>query len=269
MKVVYFTKSFKSSDVADLIRKGHAIGVEGYDLAVRPGYAVSPETVDRLPAAVKELRANGIDVPMITAPTDLVLPGDERAEPMLRATAEAGVPLFKLGYFRFDPGQDYWAAVDEARRALAGWEALAARYGVTVCYHTHSGNHMGLNASALAHLIRGFDPERIGGYLDPGHLLVSGEPFHYAASIVGEQLKAVGAKDRDWATRRWVPAGQGDVDWDHVFDTLKEIGFAGPVSVHAEYHLATDEEHFASLPAEIAFFKAKAARGAQKETNVH
>jgi len=259
LKLVYFSKSFRSSDVADLIQKAHQIGVTGYDLAVRPGYAVSPDNVETLPAVVKELQENGLEVPMLTAPTDLLRPDDERSERILRAMDAADVRLLKIGYFHYSPTRDYWEYVDEIRRLLKGWESLAAQHQVTVCYHTHSGNSMGLNASALAHLIHGFDPDRIGGYLDPGHLLVAGEQFQFAVSVLGDQLKIIGAKDRDWKSGKFVPAGAGDVDWDTVFHILGEIGFKGPVSVHAEYECPTQEEHFALLPDEIAFFKEKIA----------
>ena len=80
----------------------------------------------------------------------------------------ADVRLLKLGYFAFDPVRaNYWEAVERTRAALAGWNELAGRYRVMVCYHTHSRGNLGLNAGMLAHLLRGFDPARIGAYLDP------------------------------------------------------------------------------------------------------
>ena len=39
----------------------------------------------------------------------------------------ADVRLLKLGYFAFDPvRENYWAAVERTRAALAGWSELAA-----------------------------------------------------------------------------------------------------------------------------------------------
>jgi len=253
MRVVLFSKGLQGLDVPGLIARGHALGVEGYDLCVRPGYAVGPESLGSLPAAVAALRAEGLEVPLITAPTDLVSPADPRAAAYLQAMAAAGVGLIKIGYFRFDPAREYWAEVERIRGEMRGWEGLAATLGVTVLYHTHSGD-MGQNAAALAHLIHGFDPRYVAGYLDPGHLVLCGEPFAFAAAVTGEQLRAVGLKDADYRARRFVPAGAGDADWAGVFDTLAARGFQGPLSVHAEYHATGESEYAALLPKEIAYF---------------
>ena len=42
MQVILFSKMFKSHSIEALIETGHDLGIEGYDLAVRPGYAVEP-----------------------------------------------------------------------------------------------------------------------------------------------------------------------------------------------------------------------------------
>src|SRR5690606_26109675 len=121
--------------------------------------------------------------------------------------------------------KSYQEQVDAVRKALAEWEKLGRRYGIRVCYHTHSGPYMGLNAAGLAHLMSGYDPEFLGAYLEPGHLLKTGEPFELAAAIAGPYLAAVGAKDRSLLQDRFVPAGEGDVDWEAVFRTLAARGF--------------------------------------------
>ena len=42
-----------------------------------------------------------------------------------------------------------------------------------------------MNASALAHPLRGFDPRYVGAYLDPCHLCIEGEEFALALAIAG------------------------------------------------------------------------------------
>ena len=175
--IIHFSKIFPDADAAELIRRAEITGTEGYDLVVRPGYAINPDNVENLPTFVKTLRDANLAVPMITAPSDFVSSNNDLAPRFLKAMTEAEVPLIKLGYFKFDPHRDYWEAVDEARRAFAGWEKLAREYNVTVCYHTHSGPCLGQNASALAHLIHGFDPQYIGGYLDPCHCACAARNF--------------------------------------------------------------------------------------------
>ena len=253
--IIHFSKIFPDANAAELIRRAEITGAEGYDLAVRPGYAVGPDNVEELPAFVKTLRDANLAVPMITAPGDFLSPQDELAPRYLKAMAEAEVPLIKLGYFKFDPHRDYWKAVDEARRALAGWEKLAREYEVTVCYHTHSGPCMGQNASALAHLIHGFDPQYIGGYLDPCHLRLCGEEFPFAAAVIGEQLKIVSLKDVTTPPRQLVPAGEGHVKWDEVFGVLAARNFDGPLTVHTEFELPDGDSALPLVAEEISYFK--------------
>ena len=81
------------------------------------------------------------------------------------------------------------------RRAFAAWEKLASIYNVKVCYHTHSHYCMGLNAAALMHLLRDFDPALLGAYLDPGHFAVDGEPFDFGLAMAREYLSILSMKD--------------------------------------------------------------------------
>ena len=266
MQLVLFSKMLKDKSVEELVELAHGFGAEGYDLAVRPGYPVSPENVDTaLVDAVKLFGENDLAIPMITANTDLLFPDRPGVEELLGAMDRAEVRRLKLGYFKYDPlEQNYWEEVDKVRRALEGWEKAGKKHGVKICYHTHSNRCMGLNAGMLAHLIRDFDPRHIGAYLDAGHLCVEGEEFAVAAGIVREHLSMVAVKDmlmervekegHGRVQRDVVEAGQGMVDWTAVFAELGRIGFDGPVSVHCEFH-AEEEELLPAIGREVAFFR--------------
>lgn len=265
-KLIVFSKHFKEMSPPQLVETAHALGCDGYDLCVRPGYPVNPDNAaDKLVETAELFRRNGLDIPMVTGNFDLLWPDHPTAEPILAAMNAADVRLIKLGYYRFDPVEaDYWAEVDRIRSGFDRWQELARKYDVTVCYHTHSNRCMGLNCGMLAHLIHGFDPRRIGAYLDAGHLLREGEEFAVGAAIVGEHLRIVAVKDvllsradknGHGSTSSFMAlAGQGMVDWTAVFETLVRIGFDGPVSVHCEF--AADEAEFLpSAQREVAFFR--------------
>jgi sugar phosphate isomerase/epimerase len=266
MQLIVFSKMLKDMSVGELVELAGEFGMEGYDLAVRPGYPVNPENVGTaLVEAARLFGENGLSIPMITADTDLLHPGQAGVEDLLGAMARADVRRLKLGYFKFDPAiQDYWREVDRVRESLEGWEKLGRRYGIRICCHTHSNRCMGLNAGMLMHLIRGFDPGCIGAYLDTGHLRVEGEEFAVAAAMVKDYLSMVAVKDmllerveksgHGAVKRTVVEAGRGMVDWSAVFAELARLGFDGPVSVHCEFDIEAGER----LPAirrEVTFFR--------------
>ena len=248
MKITFFTKTLKSLDVDGLIATGEQLGLEGWDLVVRTGYVVNPDNAQQaLPAAARKMAAAGQPVLTVNANQDLLWPDMPSARPLLKGMAEAGVPLLRIGYFPFDPArQDYWQEVARARQALAGWQDLAREYGVKLVYHTHSGGgQLGLNCAALMHLLHGFDPQYLGAYIDPGHMLINGEPFALGLSMVKPYLAMVGLKDYRPhlqtagldGSLAWecVLAGHGGVTWSSVFAELARLDFQGPGSVHAEF----------------------------------
>ncbi len=267
MRLIIFTKMLKEKSIPDLIDLAHRHGYDGYDLAVRPGHAVNPDNAETaLPQAAAQMAAAGLRIDMITANFDLLTADHPFALPLLAAMDAADVRLLKLGYFKFDPiTMDYWEQVERVRRALADWEKLGAAYSVKICYHTHSHYCMGLNAAALMHLLRDFDPAYLGAYIDPGHLAVDGEPFEFGLAMARDYLSIVSLKDvriervekqgHGAALARWVAAGAGIVDWTAVFAELRRIRYTGPLSIHCEYE-APPGPWLDTFVREVAFFRA-------------
>ena len=44
------------------------------------------------------------------------------------------------------------------------------------------------NCAGLMHLIKGFDPQHIGAYPDPGHLALDGEDWAMGLAMIGDYL---------------------------------------------------------------------------------
>ena len=266
MQLVVFSKALQDKSPIELVQLAEEYGMDGYDLAVRPGYPVNPDNVEQaLPETARLFAEHGLSIPMITAHTDLLRSDQPDVGPLLRAMDKADVRRLKLGYFKFDPTtHSYWEEVDRVRRALDGWEQLVRQYGIRVCCHTHSNRCMGLNAGMLMHLLKGLDPACIGAYIDAGHLCVEGEEFAVAAAVVRPYLSVVAVKDmllerarkegHGSVRRSVVEAGRGMVDWTAVFAELKRIDFDGPVSVHCEFQ-AEANDLLAAIQREVAFFR--------------
>lgn len=263
MKLIVFSKMLSDKSVEELADLADELGIDGYDLAVRPGHPVNPDNVTTaLPAAAKRFGDRGLGIPLITANTDLVDPTVPAADTLLAAMADAGAPRVKLGYYKIDLNRSYWDQVDQTRRHLEGWGELAAKRGVQVVYHTHSNRCMGLNAGMLLHLLRGLDPARVGAYLDTGHLVGEGEEFVVATKIAAGYLSCVSLKDfnlrrgekanHGTKVRDVVEAGLGMVDWTAVFEELKALNYDGPASIHCEFE--TDDDFLTAVRREAAFF---------------
>jgi sugar phosphate isomerase/epimerase len=120
MKLIMFSKMVKEKSLPELAELAGRLGLEGYDLCVRPGYPVSPDNAaTELVKAVRLLGERGLAIPMVTGNFDLLETTHPTAAPLLEAMGQAGVGLLKLGYFGFDPAkQDYWQEVGRIRRAL-------------------------------------------------------------------------------------------------------------------------------------------------------
>src|SRR5262245_50785269 len=120
MQYVYFTKSLQSLDVPGLIAFLKEAGLDGADLAVRPGYPVTPENVAaELPKAAKAFQDAGLVIGLVTAATNLNDPDSAAAKALFEACGKAGVPAIKIGYFTYKDKID--ASIAEARARLGGF----------------------------------------------------------------------------------------------------------------------------------------------------
>ncbi|MCS6977736.1 MAG: sugar phosphate isomerase/epimerase [Gemmatales bacterium] len=264
MRFVYFTKLLKELDIPDLIGFCEEVGLDGVDLAVRPGYPVNPENAAKaLPAAAAAFKAKKKIIGLVTAPTDMNDPAAPETRALFDACSQAGVPAIKIGYFPYKGRFDI--ELCEARARIASFSRLAEQTRVKACYHTHSGGNLGNNAAGLRLLLGDANPHYVGVFLDTGHLALGGGPFRMEAEMVRPWFSLLAIKDIVWEQHdgKWrfrvAPAGQGIVRWDDVAAALKEIGFRGTISLHGEYEAASLDERIRLARMELDFLKKKLA----------
>jgi sugar phosphate isomerase/epimerase len=260
MRYVYFSKTLQSLDLAGIISFVRETGLDGVDLAVRPGYAVHPDNaLAELPKAAKAFSSEGLSIGLVSAPVDMNDPESRTAQSLFEACERAGVVALKIGYFLYN--QRFEATLSEARRRLQGFAKLAAKTGVRACYHTHSGNFLGANGAGLRLLLQDSDPHHIGAFPDTGHLAVGGGPIRLELDMVRSWLSLVAIKDMAWEKRggnwqsRVVPARDGIVRWDEVAKGLKEYRFQGTISLHGEYEAENLPRRKDLAKRELAFLK--------------
>lgn len=259
-KVCIFSKHMAQFNWTDLGKKAKEIGFEGVDLTVRPKGHVLPERVSEdLPKAVEAIRASGVDVPMIT--TDLQSANDPAARPTFEAMKRLGISFYKPGYWRYDEKKkSVLQSIAEARIGFRGLYNLGRRYGVTMGLHNHSGPYVGAAMWEYREMLMETDPRWAGFYLDPGHATIEGGLYVWRVSLELSlpRLKMVAMKDAHWEKAngrwrpKWVPLGEGQVDWKTVFEWFAKTQFAGPLSLHVEYP-AKDE--LDAIAKDCAFMK--------------
>jgi sugar phosphate isomerase/epimerase len=260
MHYVYFTKLLQGLDLPGVLAFLKEAGLDGADLAVRPGYPVTPDNaVAELPNAARRFRDDGLVIGLVTAPTDLTDPDADAARHLFDAAAKAGVAAVKVGYFPYRGKVD--ADLADARRRLAGFARLAAKTGVRACYHTHSGAMLGNNAAGLRLLLQDLDAHHVGAFVDTGHTAVNGGPIRMELDLVRPWLSLLAIKDMLWAKGKdgfhyhVVPAGEGIVRWTEVGQAVKDCKFNGTVSLHGEYETKDLAERQALAKQELALLK--------------
>ena len=238
--ICFFSKHLPSMDWNRLGQAVKAAGFGGVDLTVRPKGHVAPErAASDLPRAFESIRAHGVSVPMIT--TALVSADDPAARPTLETAARLGIRLVKTGYYSY-AYKDVRAELATVVRQFAGLASLAASCGVTLGFHNHTGN-VGASGWDAAAVVDPTDAGAAGYYFDAAHAVVEGGVGGWRAftSLAAGRLKMVAVKDFVWAKTdrgwrpRWVPLGDGVVDWPRHFADLAAARFAGPISLHLEY----------------------------------
>jgi sugar phosphate isomerase/epimerase len=263
LKVAIFSKHLHFLQGDEVGKAAKEIGFDGVDVTVRKNGHVEPERVKQdLPPLVKAIRANGLEVPMMT--TDITDADFPLAEDMVKTASELGIHYYRFGSFKYAAGQPYPKQLDAFKPRLAKLAAMNARYQSCAIYHTHSG--VGLVGGSdwdLHEIMKDLDPHQVGINFDIGHATVEGglggwiNSFH----IAGPHLRGVAVKDFLWekdSRGRWEPAwkplGQGMVHLPEFFGMLAKSDFAGPLQLHFEYPLGGANNGLRKLtipPAEV------------------
>ncbi len=242
--VCVFSKHLQFLDYPALAKTCREIGLDGVDLTVRRGGHVLPERVaEDLPRAAEAIRAEGLDIPMIT--TRFQSGTDDDLEAVLRTASELGIKYFRIGGHRYDTNGDPLAQLKQVEADLRSLSALAEHYDMTAGYHNHSGsNYVGAPLWDLLRVYESVGSAHLGSNLDLGHATVEGAygDWQITTRALAAHTRMVAVKDFVFDDRkpRWVPLGKGVVETTEMLRILRKAGFAGPISLHCEYRVASD-----------------------------
>ena len=235
-KISVFTKPW-TEPLPALADKLAAVGVDGVELAVRPGYQVTPETVGTgLKEAARILGERGLSILSIASVTD---------EATIAACGEAGVPLIRI-MAPIDLSLGYMGSVDKLRRELDALVPALERHNVAVGIQNHYGRFVG-SAIGLYHLVEPFDPRHVCAVLDMAHCSVDGEPVALAVDILKDRLnglvnfksayhhRVTNPEDEAVFAVKWSTHRHGGYSWAELAAALRAAGYTGNYCLPAEY----------------------------------
>lgn len=233
------------SDYAELAKTAKALGLDGLDVTVRKGGHVEPATVAvDLPRCVEAVRAEGVDVHMIT--TALKRGDDPDARPILEAASKLGIRYARVGGHQYSKEGVIAEELKAFTEDVRGLAELLQSLDMVGGYHNHSGGtNLGAPMWDLYQLITNIGRDSIGSNFDVGHATVEGGlgAWRLNARLLAPHVKMAAVKDFVWENGkvRWVPLGQGQVNVPGFFEVFRAAGFAGPVSMHFEYEVASND----------------------------
>jgi sugar phosphate isomerase/epimerase len=247
-----FSKPLDNYDFGFMCECTAKSGIGGLDLTVRPGGKVEPaEVEEKLPKLVEEAKKYNLALDMMV--TGIVSANDPLTEKVLKTSSALGIKHYRLGYYEFDNKAGIWESLQKHKASLKEIVVLNKKYSIHGGYQNHAGIRVGGPVWDLYELLRDFPPEFAGCQYDVRHAMVEGaNAWIVGMRLIAPFIKTLAIKDFTWVSGSGkpravtVPMGEGMVNWDLFFKTVKELNVSGPMTLHIEYPLLEKSE--AQLP---------------------
>jgi len=190
------------------------------------------DTVGFIPAATREAR-------------------EKRTYEVIDMTAAIGVSIYAchIGFVPEDHSDPVYAPVRDMVRRICDY--CAAR-GITFALETGQEP-----AETLLHFLEDVDRPNLKLNFDPANLILYGTSEPIAAlELVGKHVVSCHCKDGNWPDKAQpgtlgteMPLGEGSVGMANFVNTLKKIGYTGPLTIEREVALDQDmdDRHQAKL----------------------
>jgi sugar phosphate isomerase/epimerase len=274
LKVDIFSRHLQWLRNADEVGEAVSeMGFDGVDVTVRPypGHVDPTRVAQDLPPFVNAIRKHGVLVREIACP---IMDADSpNAEQIFQTASSLGITHYWGAPFRYTQDKPIVQQLDDLKPRIAKLAALNAKYKMTAMYHTNEGsNSVGAAIWDLLYVLKNFDPAQVGFHYDLGHMTIAGGNGTWALNLraAGPYIAGISVKDsvleanpglaggsgrgpvdpggpspggngrgrgampNGWRVRQ-VPLGSGMINLPELANILKEIAFAGPFEIQAEY----------------------------------
>jgi L-ribulose-5-phosphate 3-epimerase len=223
-------------------------GIGGIDLTVRKGGKVDPLSVETgLSQFIEKAARYGLVTDMMV--TGILSVSDPYTERILKTASVLGIRHYRFGWMEYDLKSGLRESLANFRSELARIDRLNRKYNITGGYQNHSGTMIGGPVWDLDELMQDFSPEFTGIQYDVRHAMVEGtNSWIIGMNLVSLRISSLAIKDFTWKnlngrpTAESVPLGDGMVDWDLFFKTVKDLKISVPYTLHVEYPLLGKED---------------------------
>ena len=249
LQVFVFSKCLQFLDYEELSEIVKKMGFDGIDLTVRPKGHVLPENVSKdLTKATKIMEKHGLVTGMLS--TNVKDATNSLDQKVLEVAKDLGYTCYRAGWFKYPKDKSLEQSLAEFQKQLEQLEALNEKIGITGGYQNHAGNYFGAPIWDLKPIFEKFNSKNLGVQYDIMHATVEGAQSWYLGfkhikpqinSLVVKDFKWIQKDDGKWK-RKYVPMGEGMVNFDKYFKLLKKHNIDLPVSLHVEYELGGAEK---------------------------
>lgn len=252
-RIAFFTKPLDSYELPFMAETLVQATVDGLDLSVRPKGKVEPEQVrDELPGVIEIIRKYGLDTEMMV--TSITSPEDPFAKQVLETAARMGIKHYRLGYYDYDFNKGMTASLGMIREKIEQLSQFNKQTGIQGGYQNHTGTRFGAPVWDIWTLIKDLPASAISCQFDVRHAVTEGSSsWILALHLMRYHIGSIAVKDFTWKVEGGkarivnVPLGEGIVNFDLFFKSLKDLNIHAPISLHVEYPLLSAEEENRSL----------------------
>jgi sugar phosphate isomerase/epimerase len=248
LQLLVFSKHLQFLNYTELCEAVKEMGFDGIDLTVRPNGHVLPENVAvDLPKVSKAMKAVGFSPTMLT--TAIIDGNNAINKNIIETASKQGYNYYRMGWFKYSKNPAVENELNSFTKEINTLSVLNKQNGITGTYQNHSGKYMGSALWDLNQSLKGITPKVLGSQYDITHAMIDGGlNWEIGFHLIKKHINSLVFKDFRWEKvdgdwkPRYVPIGEGMVDFKRFFSLLKTYKINVPVSMHFEYPLGGAEK---------------------------
>ncbi len=245
--IFLFSKQLQFLGYNDMCKVTKEMGFNGVDLTVRPKGHVLPENVAYdLPIATETMKLHDLTPQLITTNISNIQNAIDVL--VLKTVSKLGYQLYRPAWYKYKNETTILDTVENVKNKLKNLEILNTEFNINMGYQNHSGHYFGAPIWDLHQTLKEIKTKNSGCQYDIMHATVEGgKNWEIGFHLIKPYINSIVVKDYIWKkindkwVVKYVPLGEGMVNFTHFFSLLKKNAINVPLCLHAEYDLGGAE----------------------------